>query len=124
MLDGQNLKLGKTEYVVPPLNLKAMRRLLPRITALKTVGLPSDEDLGTVVEVVHAALARNYPEITKWEVEDNLDIVNMKKALSIVLGQSGLTSGNATAAMGTESHSTGQNSTGISSPPQDGLTTM
>ncbi len=121
MLDGQKLKLGETEYVVPPLNLKAMRRLLPRISVLKPVGLPSDEDLITVIEVVHAALVRNYPEITKEVVEEGLDIVNMREALSVVLGQSGLTTGNVTAAM--TNLSAGAGSTGTSSPPQDGPTT-
>jgi len=122
MLDGQKLKLGETEYTVPPLNLKAMRRLLPAISKLRTVGLPTDEDLSTIVDVVHSALLRNYPELTKDQVEEGIDMGNMKDALSVVLGQSGLASGNAAAAM--TNLSTGESSSGTSSPLPDGLTTM
>ena len=122
MLDGQKLKLGETEYVVPPLNLKAMRRLLPRISTLTVVGLPTDEDLETILDVVHSAMVRNYPDLTKEVVEEGLDVINMKELLGGILGSSGLKAGNVTAAMGVLS--TGPSSTGISSPPQDGPTTM
>jgi len=122
MLDGQKLKLGETEYVVPPLNLKAMRRLLPAISKLKPVGLPSDEDISTIVEVVRSALVRNYPDITLETVEEGIDMGNLAAALGVVLGQSGLAQGNAAAAM--MSLSIGASSTGTSSPLPDGPTTM
>lgn len=98
MVDGKSVKLGEKDYVVPPLNLKALRRLLPSIEQLKSSGIPSNEDMDVIVDIVHTALLRNYPELTKAEVEDGLDMANMKVVLGIVLGQSGLSQGNTVAA--------------------------
>ena len=123
MIDGVKIKLGEIEYVVPPLNLKSMRRLLPKLNTLKTSGLPGDEDLTTIVDVVHSALVRNYPNMTVEDVENGLDMVNMQGIVSQVLGQSGVKSGNVPTETATEVISTGDLSIGTSSLPPDGATT-
>ena len=121
MIDGTVIKLGEKEYLAPPLNLKSMRVLLPRIQQISSTALPTADDLGTITDTMHASLLRNYPDISKETVEEGLDMGNIGQAMQAVLGASGLVSGNAMA-MGNPL--TGQNSTGTSSPQQDGPTTM
>src|ERR1017187_9580960 len=113
MLDGIKVKLNGTEFIAPPLALGALKKLLPRITTLNQVGgLPSAEDIDTMVVIVHSALLRNYPDITQQEVEDGLDMGNMRGTVFAVMSGSGLVSGNAEAATVTESFSTSDGSTG------------
>ena len=43
-----------------------------------------------IVDVVHAAVIRNYPALTKEEVEDLIDLGNAAVIIKAVMGQSGL----------------------------------
>lgn len=92
MIDGIKLKLGETEYIVPPLNLKALRRLMGKLQglgALQSGTMPSEDQVTIITDVVHAALLRNYPDITPDVVEECLDTSNMHQALLAVLHASG-----------------------------------
>lgn len=111
--EGATIKLGRTEYVAAPLTLKGLRSLLPRMAKLnvKNTGLPSDEDLDVIVDVIHASLARNYQDISKEAIEDELTINNIHEVLSGVLKASGLEPGNVRAATA-EAKPTGDVSTG------------
>jgi hypothetical protein len=63
---GQEVNLGGTMYVVPPLALGALKQLLPKIKAL-TIGEDLLPDLSQVVDLLEiclAALRRNYPALT------------------------------------------------------------
>ena len=94
MLDGVKVNLGGRDYMVPPLNLKALKRLGPKLKLLSNLGdVPSDEEVDAVVEVLHSALVRNYPDITSDEVSDRIDLANLRPALMAVMGASGLTQG-------------------------------
>lgn len=95
MIDGITLKLGEEERVVPPLSLRALRRLAPKLKSIQNLGaaLPNDEQIDVVVEVVLAALNRNYPEMTKEQVEDALDTGNMTSVLMAIFTSSGLQRG-------------------------------
>lgn len=91
--DGVEMRLGNKAYIVPPLSLKKVRALQPRIEKLdiSAMGALSPEALETVVEMAHAALARNYPEITLAEVEELLDLGNIGEVMKVILGQNKFT---------------------------------
>jgi len=94
-LGGQWIQLGPKEYKCPPLNFKALRTLIPRLADLKQLeaGKPTAEQMDIVVELVHAALLRHYPQLSKDEVSEYVDIGNFMKITTAVLGGSGLVKG-------------------------------
>ncbi len=49
-----------------------------------------EAEIGTLVELVTAALSRNYPDMTPDQVENLLDLSNASKVLSAILTGSGL----------------------------------
>jgi hypothetical protein len=96
---GQDVNLGGTNFVVPPLALGALKTLLPKIQKLSigADGVPDLSQVEDLLEVCLAALRRNYPELTLVELVDIVDLVNFQPLVKAVMGQSGLvvTSGGA-----------------------------
>lgn len=91
MIDGAPVKMGGKEWVVPALSFGQLRRLMPQINSLAGfVGVPSDEQIDGMGAIIHAALSRNYPEVTLEEVIDMLDLSNAANVLMAVMGQAGL----------------------------------
>jgi hypothetical protein len=89
---GQPIELGGTSYTVPPLAIGAVKELLPRMQTLRAIdGIPSAEDIDTMVEVVHAAITRNYPDMTRETLLELLDLGNMADVFRSIMGRSGLT---------------------------------
>jgi len=90
---GTWVMIGETEFKVPPLNFRALREHMDsinRLSNLRNGASPGPQDFASISAVVHAALARNYPQITLDEVEDMLDIGNMTEVLNAVMAMSGL----------------------------------
>lgn len=91
IVDGIKIKMAGKEYVVPPLNFKQLRTLKPKIESLNNLaGVPDDAQFDAVVEIVHAALSRNYPELSKDDVEGIIDLANLKTVIGAIMGVSGL----------------------------------
>lgn len=92
MIPGVTITMGGREWVVPPLTLGQLRRLLPKVRQLSEIGAQMGEaQIGVLVEIVAAALQRNYPEIAAEAVEGLLDLGNAAAVLNAVLTGSGLT---------------------------------
>lgn len=96
--DGELLKVGDREFVVPPLNWRRIRKLMPILERLKSItegeGLNiTEEMLDDSLTVIHEAVSRNYPELNKDELEDLVDLVNAPKVIMAVMGLSGLLQG-------------------------------
>ncbi len=89
MKEGIEIKIGDDLLIVPSLSLKQVRLSLPKIKTLK-MGSFAPADMAVCVEIVHAALTRNYPEMTKDQVEDGIDMRNMAKVLNAVMAVSGM----------------------------------
>ena len=53
-------------------------------------GAPTEEEMDAVIDVVHAALTRNYPEFTRESVEEVLDLGNAGDVIKAIMGTSGL----------------------------------
>jgi len=88
--EGINLKLGNKDYVIPPLNLKAVRKFQNEIMTMTSIkGAITDEQMNSVVKVIHAAISRNYPDITTDELEEIIDLKNMQEVIPAILAASG-----------------------------------
>jgi hypothetical protein len=64
---------------------------MPKVRQLTDIGASMGEaQIGVLVEIVAAALQRNYPDATTDKVEDLLDLGNASAVLNAVLTGSGL----------------------------------
>jgi hypothetical protein len=92
--DGVDVVLGKGIYTAPPLTLRAIRTLMPKISLLSDPTTSQEASFDILAEVIHATLKRNYPALTQEEVEEGLDIKNVGAAMEAILLASGLKRGN------------------------------
>lgn len=83
---GVPVTLAETTYIVPPLALKDMKVLLPRIRSMEVTpdGVPLDLDV--LLDVATAAIKRNYPSITLAELEEIVDVSNMAQLAEACFG--------------------------------------
>jgi hypothetical protein len=90
--EGEHLKIGNKVFIVPSLTVKQARDLWPKIINLNKgideTNLP--EKHRDSLEIVLASLKRNYPALTFEELEDMIDLRQMKPVMQAVMGQSGL----------------------------------
>jgi hypothetical protein len=88
MIPGATLNLSGQDYVVPPLALGQLRALMPRVQQLAGLDATQmgDAQLETLIEIVTAALQRNYPELTTAKVGEILDLGNALPVLNAILG--------------------------------------
>lgn len=91
MIPGVAVAMGGQDWIVPPLTLGQLRRLMPNIRQLTEIGASMGEpQIEVLVEIVNAALQRNYPDMTPDKVENLLDLGNAGAVLNAVLTGSGL----------------------------------
>src|SRR5260370_30993899 len=91
MIPGVEVAMGAQDWLVPPLTLGQLRRLMPKLRQLTEIGASMGEpQIGVLVEIVAAALQRNYPDVTMDTVENLLDLGNAGAVLNAVLTGSGL----------------------------------
>jgi hypothetical protein len=120
-IKGVMLELSGEVFECPPLSLGDLELMQDRLEALQLATSPTSRDsVGTVVDATHAALRRNYPEMTREAVASLLDVGNMQRAMLAVMGVSGLQA-QAPGEPGPVPHSTGDGSTPTSSPEPAGL---
>lgn len=87
-IKGIPLQLGGKTYIVPPLNLGALEQLQDRLE--KFDGGIGKENISTVLDATTAALKRNYPDITRDQVSELIDVGNMGEVMEAVMDVSGL----------------------------------
>jgi hypothetical protein len=91
MIPGVAVAMGGQDWIVPPLTLGQLRRLMPKVRQLTEIGAAMGEaQINVLIDIVTAALQRNYPETTPDRVEDLLDLGNASAVLNAVLTGSGL----------------------------------
>lgn len=122
MIPGVELDFGGGRvYLVPPLSLGALEVLQERLIALPTLSATDLVAVRTVIEATHVALRRNYPEITREEVAEMVDVSNMGDVYECLMDVAGVKRksqqrGNAPA----ESPSVGDASSPVYVPIPDG----
>ena len=91
MIPGVAVAMGGQDWIVPPLTLGQLRRLMPKVRQLTEIGASMGEaQINVLIDIVTAALQRNYPETTPDKVENLLDLGNASAVLNAVLTGSGL----------------------------------
>lgn len=85
---GIRLLLGGRDWVVPPLNLAALEQLQEQLARFSG-GLDADS-VALVLDATTAALRRNYPDITREQVAEMVDVANMAEVMEAVMDVSGL----------------------------------
>ena len=89
--DGVAVRVGRTVYSVPAMNIRRLKKMLPEINNLTlAAGTLTNEDQDRLVRIIHSALSRNYPKLTKDDVEDIVDMGNFRTFLQAIMGVSGL----------------------------------
>lgn len=90
-IEGIEIPLGGELYIVPPLNFKSLRALAVDIDNLSAIkGQPSPDQMLSMCKIAHAAIARNYPDITLDKVEDVMDLGNGARVIKAIMGASGM----------------------------------
>lgn len=100
--EGMPITIGGVEYIVPPLSFRKVKQLQPEIDKLSQINAASvtansSEATEVMIKIIHSALQRNYPEITIDELEDMLDLANVRTIIQAVMGISGFVPGGAVA---------------------------
>jgi hypothetical protein len=91
MHEGLTVRLGGDEFVVPALTFRQLRTLLPKLDRLQDPAAGFDAgQLDAVVDIAHAALGRNYPDLSREDLEDRLTFADVPILISAVLTGSGL----------------------------------
>lgn len=81
---GTVLAIDGQDYYFAPLSLGALELLLPKLQNF------TEQDIGTVIDVAHKSLKRNYPEITREEVADMIYMDQLQDVMAAVMSVSGL----------------------------------
>lgn len=68
---------GGREYLLPPLSLGALELMQKDLAELPTLSAIEPRAIATMIDATHAALRRNYPEISRQQVGELVDVANM-----------------------------------------------
>lgn len=95
LLDGVEIMMGGKKWTIPPLTLKQIKKFsgtFQDLVNLDTSNIPAMATgaVDAAVDIIHAAIVRNYPELTRDELEDLIDLRNLAPVMQAVLGMSGL----------------------------------
>lgn len=82
------MELGGKVWTIPPLNLAALEGLEARLQSF-TGGLDA-ASISLVLDAAYLALRRNYPDLTRDEVAEFIDVANMEAVMEAVMDVSGL----------------------------------
>ena len=121
---GDPVDLGGMSYIVPPLSLGAVKALLPTIQriVIGQGGAVADPfgQLDDVLDICHAALLRNYPELSRDALVELVDLTNFSELVAAVVRRSGLAAVQEKNGAAVASPFTGPRSTADSPPPSAG----
>ncbi len=76
--------------VVPPLSLTALEKFNAQLSALPELAATDPKAIGTILELAHQTLRRNYPEMSRDEVGDLIDLGNMAELYACLMDVGGL----------------------------------
>jgi len=93
--EGVKVNAGGRELVLPALNLGALKRLREQFKVISGIdpatqgATLTDAQVDAMTDIILASVRRNYPEITREEIEELVDLNNLPSAIEAILGQSG-----------------------------------
>lgn len=89
-IPGTPINLGGVKFNMPPLNLDQVQQFEPVLPHLGQKG-SLKENLEDALPVIHAALSRNYPDLTIEELRLLLDLGNFNTTCEALITISGYT---------------------------------
>jgi hypothetical protein len=89
MIPGIEMKLGRETYIVPTLSLAALELYVKPLEALMA-GKGGFEAQIVVIDAAHAAIKRNYPDITRDTVAAAVDVATFAEVVSAILDVGGV----------------------------------
>jgi hypothetical protein len=134
MIDGKSISIGGKQYMVPPMNFKTLKKVLPMIKSWGSDDFKSKAEAGDAEyvvslmskfsDVILLSLQRNYPDLTLDQLEEDLTFNDFSKAIDIIIEVSGLVKVGEKKPVQepTPQSSSGETSMDISSPLPDTLT--
>ncbi|WP_394788770.1 hypothetical protein [Rhodoferax sp.] len=81
---------GGRVYTIPPLSIGALQLLQSKLADIESASVLEPRSVVTIVQAAHAALHRNYPDITVAEVGELVDLGNMYDVMECVLDVAGM----------------------------------
>ena len=75
-------------YIVPPLSMRQVRELSPKLDLMKQGSAGAQDH---VMDVILAAMQRNYPDMTRQQVAELIDLGTMQTCMAAVMKVSGFT---------------------------------
>lgn len=88
-IPGISFDFGAETLLIPPLALGDLELLQERLGRLQA-GALDPASVATVLDATHAALRRNYPDITRERVAQLVDLANMGDVIANVMDVAGL----------------------------------
>ncbi len=90
LFKGPTVVLGGTDYVLPPLSFGALEDCQERLRLIAEGSGASDamQLQAAFVDVIHAALVRNYPDMPRAVVRDNVDWDTAPQLFRLVMERS------------------------------------
>lgn len=91
MLPGKEIPFGRFKLIMPALSLKQVRQMASTLSNIvSSANGATPDDLGPMCDVIHAALVRNYPDILRSDLDDMVDLNNIREIWPALNGMSGL----------------------------------
>ncbi|WP_130472619.1 hypothetical protein [Candidatus Magnetaquicoccus inordinatus] len=87
--EGVTVHFAGGDWVVPALSLGQLKKLMPHFQNLQG-GQFSIEQIDSALQVIHAALSRNYPQLQLEDVEDLVDLATVPILMEAIMRASGL----------------------------------
>lgn len=91
---GTPFKLGKRMLILPPLSLLQLETFAAPLAEFKGIadgiGGGDIKTISMIVDIITAALSRNYPEITREEVGTDIDFASAIPSMNALVKVSGL----------------------------------
>jgi hypothetical protein len=88
MIPGTEIKIGAKGYILPPLGFDGLKRMAE---TWKTYDEMSEEGkLDALIQMVHAALVRNYPDLALDEVRNSIhahEVTALNDAMPALFGE-------------------------------------
>lgn len=82
---------GRRYYLIPALSFRALKKSQPQLAKLNAMlGIPDAEQIDNLIQIAHAAMVRNYPEMKMDELEDLIDMTNFTTVFTALVLASGL----------------------------------
>ena len=88
------VRFGDAAYVASPLNLRAVKALLPRVRAMAAADTDPLEALALATDVIVAAVTRIHPDFTADLVDQHLSMPEALEMSQRILALSGFVAGN------------------------------